>query len=117
MPKKKNDDVSKSSSPTHSARGKEVYILSIKRSIYKSLEIIGVYSNIYRAKQIVKDNFKNYNSSVKSPKDICTYSNDNWERSKKDARFYFYPLNPELTAYYQIIRLEVDGPIYNPSVS
>ena len=116
MNSKKDVKKNYNSSHTHT---EYMYILSIKRNIYKSLEIIGVYSNISKAKNIVKNNFNNYieylrnnktpeNEKVLSKINEWKYNNKNWEHSKQDHRFYFYALSSDLNSYYQIIKLKLD---------
>lgn len=106
-------------SSSHACTRRYVYILSIKRSIYKSLEIIGVYTNISKAKKIVQNNFNNYKSILeknKTPENEMIlskiadwkYSNKKWEHSKQDKRFYFYALSQDLNSFYQIVKLELD---------
>lgn len=101
-------------------RGEYVYILSIKRNIYKSLEIIGVYSTIAKAKEIVINTFNDYikilkDSNTSESEKILSkindwkYNNKKWEHSKQDKRFYFYALSPDLNSFYQIIKLKLDA--------
>lgn len=83
-----------------------IYVLAIKRSVYKSLEIIGAYSSLYNAKNVVKKTFDNFNK--KNPDSKEKYNIKNWERSKQDGRFYFYALSQDLNSFYQIVKLKID---------
>lgn len=83
-----------------------IYVLAIKRSVYKSLEIIGAYSSLYNAKNVVKKTFDNFNK--KNPDSKEQYNIKNWERSKQDGRFYFYALSQDLNSFYQIVKLKID---------
>jgi hypothetical protein len=83
-----------------------IYVLSIKRSIYKSLEIIGAFTNIANAKKEVLKNFETYNKD--NPTKKIKYRPKNWERSKKDGRFYFYSLTDDLQSFYQITKLKIN---------
>lgn len=86
-----------------------IYVLAIKRSVYKSLEIIGAYSSLANAKNVVKQAFEDFNKQNQNAKE--QYHVNNWERSKQDGRFYFYALTEDLHAYYQIVKLKI-----NPSI-